>query len=196
MGFRNQTHTNRWAEPGQYNASWKDRAEKLIQLFLEHERQEDRAYRIAEIGCGAHAPIQHVCAAHDNLIVTKFDINKWDDETEILDLNGASLEMPRADVIVFSGVLEYVNDLHGVLEAAIGAAGFVLFSYGFLPEEIRQTDETYINEIRSRAVKSGWRNHFTLDQVVQHASSIGVISGIGLWKGSQVLLLLRNRGVE
>jgi hypothetical protein len=192
MGFRNQTNTERWKQPEQFQASWAERGKLLMKLFMDNEYGADASYSLAEIGCGPHAPISSICAGIGNIRTQKYDLTKWDEQTRVLDLNSKGQDLPEADVCVLSGVLEYVNDVAAVLSDLSRANRYLLFSYAFVPVDATRTDAGYVKEIQRRSTKLGWRNHLTLPELVRIGSRLGVISGISTWESSQVLLLIRR----
>ena len=100
--------------------------------------------------------------------------------------------MPTTNISVFSGVLEYLNDVPLILSKAINASDYLLFSYAFLPSALSLDEGKFLNAINNRAVSNGWRNHFTNKDLVELVSTIGVISAVDFWNNNQSLFLIRN----
>lgn len=192
MAFRNKTHTSRWELADSYSENWKQRAIKLMDLFKTHEFDEGSQYRVVEYGCGAYAPFNTLFNGKNGFEVSKYDIKAWDEQTSVIDLNSANVLMPATNISVFSGVLEYLNDVKSILSKALNASEYLLVSYAFLPSDLFLDEEKYLNTIKNRAIKNGWRNHFTNKDLVELISSFGVISGVDIWNKNQSLFLIRN----
>ncbi len=189
------THTARWLEAESYQGNWVERSSMILDLFQESEFQENKHYVISEFGCGANAPFETICQNLKYFDVKKFDIKKWDSNTQVFNLNDEDLCFQPSDIFAFSGVLEYLNDVPRVLNEAINSSQYLLLSYAFLPKESNADDEAYLQEILHRSVKSGWRNHYKIDEFVNLLSKIGTISNVGKW-GNQSLFVIRNFNLE
>lgn len=192
MVFRNKTHTSRWEFADSYSENWKQRAVKLMDLFKTHEFDEDSQYQVVEYGCGAYAPFNTLFNGKNGFEVSKYDIKAWDEQTRVIDLNSANVLLPTTNISVFSGVLEYLNDVPSILSKAIRASDYLLVSYAFLPSALFLDERKFLNAINNRAVSNGWRNHFTNKDLVEIISTIGVISAIDVWNNNQSLFLIRN----
>lgn len=192
MTFRNQTHTNKWNLSESYNEDWKQRSFELFDLFKEHEYKSGSNYQVAEYGCGAYSPIYSLLHGKDGFEVCKSDIKKWDDHTQVLDLNADKVILSYANISVFSGVLEYLNDVPKTLKNAMFNSDYLLISYAFMSAAVIMDEVRYLKEIGNRAVNCGWRNHYTIKDIVELVSDIGVISASRLWNNNQSLFLIRN----
>ena len=192
MVYRNQTHTSRWEFAESYSEYWEQRAVQLMDLFKTHEFDYGLQYQVVEYGCGAYAPVHKLFNGKDGFEVSKYDIKAWDEQTTVIDLNSADVLMPTTNISIFSGVLEYLNDVPSVLSKAINASDYLLVSYAFLPSASFLDEGKFLNAINNRAVKNGWRNHFVNKDLVQLISSIGVISAVDVWNNKQSLFLIRN----
>jgi hypothetical protein len=192
LGFTNNTHTNRWELANSYSEGWKTRAVQLMDLFKTHEFVENSKYQLVEYGCGAHAPFHTLYNGEDGFGVTKYDIKAWDEQTSVIDLNSEKAAMPTTNISAFSGVLEYLDDVPLVLRKAINASDYLLVSYAFVHSALLLNDGKYLTSINQRAVKNGWRNHYTNKDLVELLSTIGVISAIDVWEKNQSLFLIRN----
>jgi len=192
MVFRNKTHTSRWEFADSYSENWKQRAIQLMDLFKTHEFDEGSQYQVVEYGCGAYAPFNALFNGKNGFEVSKYDIKARDEQTSVIDLNSANVLMPTTNISVFSGVLEYLNDVPSILSKAINASDYLLVSYVFLPSALFLDEGKFLNAINNRAVSNGWRNHFTNKDLVELISTIGVISAVGVWNNNQSLFLIRN----
>ena len=164
-------------------------------LFREHEHEQDHTYRVAELGCGAHAPFHSLFHGRDGFQVHKFDLQRWDSDTTVTDLNHPDWQAPDTDIAVFSGVLEYLDDLRRVLHRSMARSRYLLISYAFVPAARCVDDASYLAEINLRAVRHGWRNHHSAGDMVRIISDVGVISAVGQWRRDQSLFLVRNHSV-
>lgn len=192
MVFRNKTNTSRWEFADSYRENWKQRAVKLMDLFKKNEFDEGSQYQVVEYGCGVYAPFNTLFNGKNGFEVSKYDIKAWDEQTSVIDLNSANVLLPTTNISVFSGVLEYLNDVPSILSKAINASDYLLVSYAFLPSALFLDEEKFLNAINSRVVSKGWRNHFTNKDLVEIISTIGVISAVDVWNNNQTLFLIRN----
>ena len=190
--FRNNTRTDRWRVSSSYSRNWIGRSQMLLDMFLEYEYISGQTYKVAELGCGALAPFHEVCNKRENFSVKKFDIKKWDENTHILNLNEPNVALPKVDISVFAGVLEYLNDVPKTLKKAILNSSFLLISYSYVPSDVMLKDNSYLIEIHDRAQKHGWRNHYSNEEIVNLITNLGVISAIRDWNNNQSLFLIRN----
>ena len=196
--MRNNTHTNRWHNEIMYKKDWIDRSEMLLSMFQEKEYKPDQTYTFSEFGCGPYAPFSQLCSTGNSYTVKKYDVVKWDNETHLLDLNYESTEFPSARVSVFSGVLEYTNDVENTLKQAMKVSEYMLVSYYFLPLYCLNNDNQFLEQINVR-INSGVRNHHTQAEIISLVQKIGVISGMNLWvrnHTNHLLLLIRNFNVD
>ena len=189
----NKTYTTRWLEEDGYRSNWLVRNEKLLELFDLKERKPNQSYHFIEYGCGPNSPFSQVSRKNTNDIVHQYDLKSWNNETRIIDLNNVEA-FPTANVSVFSGVLEYLNDVESILFRAMLASDYLLLSYHFVPQLTLNDDSLYLKQVHSR-VSDGARNHYCPKEIISITSKIGVISAIDIWvlgKTNHLLLLLRN----
>jgi hypothetical protein len=192
MTFRNKTHTSRWEFADSYSEDWKQRAVLLMELFKTHEYVEGSKNQVVEYGCGAYAPFHNLFHGEDGFKVSKYDIKAWDEETNVIDLNTTEPLLPTSNISIFSGVLEYLNDVPSILRKAIEASDYLLVSYAFMPSALFLDEGKFLNSINNRAVNNGWRNHYTNKDLVELISTIGVLSAVDVWNQNQSLFLIRN----
>ena len=190
--FRNKTHTSRWLFADSYSNDWKNRAIKLMDLFKSHEYIENSKNQVVEYGCGCFAPFYNLYNGKDGFQVSKYDLVAWDKETNVIDLNSNELTLPITNISVFSGVIEYLNDVPSILRKAIQTSDYLLISYSFVPSALFLDEGKFLKTINNRAIANGWRNHYTNKYLVKLFSNIGIISAIDVWNGNQSLFLIRN----
>lgn len=149
---------DRWAESTNLHASWDERT-RLIADRIEP------GSRVLEFGAG-RLTLEPMLPA--GCSYTPSDIVARDERTVVCDLNARPLpDLGRHDVLVFSGVLEYVSDLPRLLRELSPVAPRILASYAVLPRPalaekiLRRTHGfmTDYNEEQLRAVfqRAGFR---------------------------------------
>ena len=194
--FKNQTHTNKWFKQSSYSENWKERSEKLVDMFLKNEYLENISYKVAEYGCGPYAPVFSLFNEKYGFNVNKYDIKKWDEDTKILNLNILSNTIPTVNISIFSGVLEYLDNVPSTLSKVMTNSDYIIMSYAYLPSTFFLDENKYMSEIYRRAVTNGWRNHYTNKELVEIFSKVGVISAVGSWNKKHSLFLLRNFNID
>lgn len=88
------------------------------------------------------------------------DIVMRDEKTLVIDLNEELPELPKVNYVVFSGVLEYVKDIEGVLKHCLKYSDTILFSYATL--------ESFSNLTNRRV--SGWISDLSEKEILQISS--------------------------
>ena len=62
---------------------------------------------------GLKKPFNTLLNGKNGFIVKKYNIKAWDEQKSVIDLNIANVLMPKdINISVFSGVLEYLNDVN------------------------------------------------------------------------------------
>ena len=196
MEYRNKTHTNRWVSAESYNENWKKRTIALMDLFRKNEYSSNSNYKVAEFGCGVYAPFYTLFNGKSGFDVLKFDIKKWDEDTTVIDFNTSDFVLPSVNISVFSGVLEYLNDIPSTLRKAMKRSDYLLVSYAFVPSALYLDEYSFLTQINRRAVSNGWRNHYSNKDMVEIISTIGVISAVGTWNKNHSLFLVRNFEID
>lgn len=110
----------RWQQEASYQRGWGDRARMLARQVRDGET-------VIEFGCGRMQLKEHLppgCAYTPTDQQDVFGLG-----VKILDLNAAELPEIRADVAVFSGVLEYLFDVPRVIGWLSGQARAIVCSY-------------------------------------------------------------------
>ncbi len=157
----------RWKDENLDVPLWHARSDHMVALLKRYlaERGEDRRpLRLLELGCGAMAA-ERSLARHglDRVEYVPADCFPRDPRTVVIDLDRCEdlEQLPRADVGLLGGVLEYLADPIGVLRALAARCRYLFFSY--CP---RTSDQ-------SPAARKGWKNHFTGEEMERIAESLG-----------------------
>lgn len=124
---------SRWSVDDNFHENWNERTEILASFVTPGER-------VLEFGAGMLALPNYLPDACE---YTATDVVSRGPGSLICNLNDRVLpELPRSDVAVFRGVLEYVNDLPRALSQVIEVAPAVVCSYATTdmnPENRRST---------------------------------------------------------
>ena len=177
---------NRWDDPSSYDPAWQSRSEYMLALF-DASVPDAPSARFSEYGCGPRAPFAAAVTATGDRLVRRYDRKRWCDECGLVDFNtGAVSEMTPTDVGVLSGVLEYLDDVPSTLALLGQHHRYGLISYAYWGET---TGSEGIAALDRRCHKGGWRNHYTLNQIAEIASTFGVILRAGESLGQVVLLV-------
>ena len=121
-----------------------------MDLFIKNEADETTSYTVAEFGCGAYSPIYSNYHDHPSFTVTKYDLTQWDDKTNVLNLNLPDPELPEVDIAVFSGVLEYLDNVPELIASTMKKSSYILLSYAFVSGKLHLDDSRYLIEIAKR----------------------------------------------
>lgn len=117
---RGASNFNRWANLASHDRNWEERT-RVIASYLQKEST------VLEFGAGRQILRQRLPST-----TTYFpsDITARSPDTIVCDLNRAPLpDFPAVDCAVFSGVLEYVNDVPGLLNHLRPFAAKIVCSY-------------------------------------------------------------------
>jgi hypothetical protein len=193
MKTTSRTQTARWENAADYNPAWLERSRQLLDLFRHSSWRNTRPLTVSEFGCGPYAPCERLLAEDPLFTVRKYDIKAWDERTTVLDLNALKAPFAPADIAIFSGVLEYLDDVPDILHRAGRTHQFLLLSYAFLPAKCRLDDARFLKIVAERTKKRGWRNHLTNAEIVAHLSAVGTIEDVDLWDGRQALFFAASR---
>ena len=150
----------RWTDLDQRSLQWQSRNEALGGMIAPGQT-------VLDVGCGTMALKSFL---PEGCRYIPADIVKRSPECLVVDLNDGNFPTDleeKIDVVVFSGVLEYLHDAEQALRWAAGMAETVLFSYALLERN---------PDTQRRTVKSGFFNHF------DEPALAAVITGAGLEK--------------
>lgn len=185
-----KTIKTRWLSANSYDVKWGERSGELLSMFLDHESKEER-WTFSEYGCGPYTPFRKIASTQYGYHVDCYDLKKWSDENEVVDLNEDAISVTKNSVGVLSGVCEYMNDLGKTLALLSEFHQYFLLSYGPVPLSSEFHDAKYLKEIRIRSTSRGWRNHMNMKDLVGVVSAVGYIADIRSWD-RQVLLYIRG----
>ena len=159
-----KTSTDRWTEPEQYLSNWDTRSQKLLDLFDETVPNAANL-GFTEYGCGPNAPFSQ--AVGSNRTCLRYDIKAWDDTCTVVNLNDPEFHVERSDVAVMCGVGEYMSDLRQTLTRLGTFHDYLLISYHPYRFRKRVWDIDAVEELNKRATSGGWRNHYTLPDLLR-----------------------------
>lgn len=183
---------NRWLKSENFDNKWLSRSKQMLEMFERSNHKSEKRIKIAEFGAGPYAPFASICSEYNSYRVKKFDLKKWDDETHVFDLNFDMFPDELFDVGTFSGVLEYVNDVRAVLQAALKSCDFCLISYAFFPNSRFMSDADIVRMIQKRSSVNGWRSHYKIFDIISIVSEVGIIVDSELWT-DQVLIVAKRK---
>lgn len=168
IALRDQTQTDlhRWSDNSNFQQEWDTRT-----IMIAQQVQADDF--ICEFGAGMQAIRT---ALPDGCRYQPFDLVARLPGTLVCDLNLEYPEIPtESNVAIFSGVLEYINDLKSLFEWLNSNFERVIFSYAtteHTPTPLERSGNGWVNayaqtEIQKIAVEAGynctplerWRNH-------------------------------------
>ena len=189
--------TNKWDNPENFNIAWEERSEVILQLLI-NAGISSIVSNFTEYGCGPNRPFYKIAKKWNNdLIVIPADRKKWSDDCILVDLNESGLAgIPSTDCGILSGVIEYLNDPEEVFSAFAEHHKFILFSYAIINQSYENGSEA--NNLLSalnRRASLGWRNHFSISEIIKVSSNFGYLLSVGAWK-DQILFAVANKNVK
>lgn len=150
--FKGGADYTRWATQTELSSEWDERT-RLIAAQIKPGTS------VLEFGAGRMILKQHL---PEECLYTPSDLVDRGEGTLVCDLNGREIPaFPRHDVAVFSGVLEYINDLPRLVAHLAGSVNEVIASYAVLEHNPRDR----------RA--NGWVNDFTSEQLLRIFAAAG-----------------------
>lgn len=162
---RGGSDVERWSRPESLHASW-DARTKLLASFV------PPGASVLEFGAGRRVLEQHL---PPETLYTPSDLVDRGPGTIVCDLNAAELPpFPAHDVCVFSGVLEYVNDVPRLITHLHATCGAIAASYA------PRTGDGASQLIERR--RQGWVNDYEVEELV----AVFAASGFRCeWSGPQ-----------
>lgn len=137
------SHVSRWRQSTRLDQDWNERTAMIASLI------EDKS-TVLEFGAGSQ---MLRTALPDSCTYIASDIVARNEQTVVCDLNAASFpDIPRHDVAVFSGVLEYIFDVGRVIQHLSQTTKVIVVSYAPC------TERTLSN--RYRRLVNGWVNAY------------------------------------
>ena len=138
----------RWSDPSNLHPAWDARTVQMAALI-------PPGSRVLDVGAGAMVLRDHLPAG---CAYTPLDLVARTPETIVCDLNSPTPPgLPASDVVVLSGVLEYVEDADRLLGHLYRVTTFVVASYAV-------ARGGRMEKVRRRA--SGWVNDYDGDRLV------------------------------
>jgi hypothetical protein len=168
------TDRSRWSRDSSFDNAWSGRH----QLMVRSVRPGDA---VIDLGSGPRALEEHL---PDGCRYIPVDVVPRGPGSVVCDLNRDPMPDVRGDVVVMSGVLEYIHDVHQLLTGARGLAPRAVVSYA--------TVEAF-SDIRDRR-SHGWMNDLGLPVLRDAFTTSGwSVSGEQEWQGHRVFELARAR---
>lgn len=144
----------RWRKASAFDQAWRSRIEFMASLI-----NDERT--VLDLGCGQMWLKEYI---EPNKIYISSDMYKRDENTIVCDYNAGEFPDVSADVVVISGVVEYMDHPLELLMHARKISPRVLVSYVSVEEQDNLKDRTLL----------GWRNHLSKDQFIELAGSAGL----------------------
>ncbi|MGE5384971.1 MAG: hypothetical protein ACM3SV_03685 [Betaproteobacteria bacterium] len=182
----NATDPARWFDKNSFSSTWNSRNADMLALF---DKTIENAARMSfsEYGCGPNAPFTAEVAKSSSRKVVRLDMNQWDEGVWAVDLNREIRDLATTDVGVFSGVLEYINNIEKMLESISGFHTHLLLSYAVRAP--LSSFEDFKAAIQHRQVKNGWRSHLSTEEVVNTLSKFGFIKAMSAWQDQLIVVI-------
>lgn len=119
LKISNKSDYKRWSNTESLFSAWDERTKLLSENILPDSTVFE--FGAAKLVLKTYLP--------ENCKYLHSDIVSRDKDTIVIDLNKDLPVLPQSDYTVFSGVLEYVNDVENVLAHCSGFTNVILFSY-------------------------------------------------------------------
>ena len=144
----------RWGNPSALFSEWDNRNQQIAELI-------ESGSSVLEFGAGRMILKKHL---KETCTYTPSDIVDRGEGTIICDLNAVKLpDFKPHDVVVCSGVIEYINDLPRFIAHLANIVKVMIVSYVLL--------ENYNDKVERRA--NGWVNDYTAKELVALFASNG-----------------------
>ncbi len=143
---RNKSDVDRWKKKKWLFEDWNERTEIMSQWIQPHTD-------VLEFGAAKLALMQYL---PEGVTYTPSDIVDRGEGTMVCDLNQTIPEFKSQDVIFFSGVLEYIYDLPGLITKLSSRTNRFIISYGTFDK---------FNSLKNRKI-NGWVNAYTNDEIL------------------------------
>ena len=163
---------SRWKKKKAFHLNWDERT-KILALYI---RKNSRVFEFGAGRLSLREMLPQDCEyLHSDLV-------KRNEDTLVVDLNKSLPEIPKVDFVVFSGVLEYVNDIETLIKHLAGKTNCFLFSYATLDK---------YNSVNFRR-SQGWISDLSSEDIIRISKSItGQLEVIGEWN-NQTLFSLKT----
>jgi len=138
--YRGGTHHRKWGDSHSLSADWDSRTEQIARLI-------PPGTTVLEFGAGRMVLRKYL---PEGCKYTPSDLVDRGDGTIVCDLNARDLpSFPPHDVAVFSGVLEYVNDLDRLFERVSKSFNVIVASYcdrQQFPSRVMRRSQGWVND--------------------------------------------------
>ena len=177
LRFKSVTDYERWSRNDSFHPNWDERTRLMAKHIIPGSS-------VVEFGAGAQA-IRAVLPA--GCCYLPSDLVARSPDTLVCDLNSRYPDLTdlpeRTDVAVFSGVLEYINDLQGLFDWLPTRFDRVVFSYATL--------EHTPSLIARRS--NGWVNDYRQDQITEIVEQAGLHGkAVERWRGHIIFVVERR----
>ena len=158
--LRGGANYRRWGNPGSLSPDWDSRTEQIARLI-------PPGASVLEFGAGRMALRDHL---PEGCRYTPSDLVDRGAGTIVCDLNARELPpFPPHDVAVFSGVLEYINDVGGLVRHVANNVNIIITSYTdieHVPGKLVRRSQGWVNDYQSGQLREIFaRSGFRCDRV-------------------------------
>ncbi|GAA3614054.1 hypothetical protein Q4Q39_03075 [Flavivirga amylovorans] len=143
---QNKSDVDRWKQKKWLFEDWNERTEIMSRWIQPHDN-------VLEFGAAKLALKQFL---PKGVVYTPSDIVDRGEGTIVCDLNQTIPDFKLQDVIFFSGVLEYIYDLPGLISKLSSKTNRFIISYGTFDK---------FNSLKNRKI-NGWVNAYTNDEIL------------------------------
>jgi hypothetical protein len=173
--LRGKSDYRRWGDYGSLSPDWDSRTEQISRLI-------SPGASVLEFGAGRMALKKYLAAG---CTYTPSDLVARGDGTIVCDLNAPELPvLPPHDVAVFSGVLEYVNNVQSVISHVGQFVETIIASYA--------VRECVSERLTRRSL--GWVNDFTSEELEELFSRAGFRRDcVENWHEQKIFRFVRER---
>jgi hypothetical protein len=175
---------SRWRSINEFNDAWIERTAQMLSIIKgELDSIESISFIVSGPPNKLSACINQYCL---NSTTYFYDLVPWDDTVGTFDLDTQKIHfLPRTQVALFAGVLEYVN-VRDVIAQALNWFPFVAISYS--PVSNTSPIDSVLLQDR---INLGWKNHLTLDQLITSIADHGYVRVLKkIDMNDQVVMLL------
>lgn len=174
----NQSDFSRWKKNSSLHTSWDERTLLISKLIPSNSS-------VLEFGAGKMTLKKHI---EDTCTYTPSDfVDRGETDFLIYDLNATRLPLlnKKYDVAVFSGVLEYVNNIPRLINSLSKDIPYIITSYA-------------INELNSGTIfrrKSGWVNDYSSKEFIHIFTNYGYKCEKKIIWNNQRIFFFKNKSL-
>ena len=152
MKYLNKSDYKRWTTLNSFNKGWDQRTIKMAEFILPNTK-------VIEYGAGRKVIKKYL---PKNCIYTPSDIVDRGDGTIICDLNQKTLpKFDNYNYAIFSGVLEYVNNVPRLIQHLTNNIDIFIISYEVLKDDItlKRGIQGWVNSYKERELLNIFENN-------------------------------------